>query len=121
MSNLPLKLMNIKLSKPRPDLFNRLKKLKITEYLNKYDSLEDLARAYDGAFTATHIELQIKSDEPIVLAYIKILRWYEFYHNNLNSPFYDGLKTTLIEMNLEWLYKNAIDYIIDNKGKLENI
>jgi hypothetical protein len=50
--------------------------------------------------------------------YAEVLGWYENYHQNTKGPFYDGLSATLSAMSLEDFYREAIDFIIDNKGEL---
>ena len=114
LEDLPIKFMSVEISSPRQDLLDRLDELQITNFiLNRYQSIEDKADAFDGAFTAAHLELHLKkgADETDVLD--EILGWYDNYHKNTQGPFFDSLHTTLASMNLEHIYRKAIDYIID--------
>ncbi|MCX6709078.1 MAG: hypothetical protein NTW67_05540 [Candidatus Woesearchaeota archaeon] len=119
MNELPLKLMHTVLSDPRQSLLDRLDDLQITTYLRKkYQSPEDLADSFDGAFTATQIEIHLVHGSEREEWHNEVLGWYDYYHKNINGPFYDGLETTLTAMGLEDFYKESIDFIIDRKGKL---
>lgn len=112
--DLPIKFMAVEISSPRRDLFDRLNELQITEHiLKKYNSLEDRADAFDGAFTAAHLELHLRKGADEKDAFDEILGWYEEYHQNKEGPFFNILYTTLTSMNLEHIYNKAMDYITD--------
>jgi hypothetical protein len=121
LKDLPLKLMHTEISNPIQENLNFLDSLYISEYIaRKYESLEDRANAFDGAFTGVHIHnhLSRRGDKEIWL--IEILGWYDHYEQkDLKSPFYDGLKTVLNACGLKEFFKEAIDYVIEKKGILD--
>lgn len=122
MNELPTKFMHTEISCPRQELLDRIDDLQITRYIqNKYQSIEDKADAFDGAFTATQIEIHIKNGGPKRTWLSEVLGWFDNYHKNLDGPFFDGLRTALASMGMEGFYKESIDHIIDNKGKLDFI
>lgn len=119
MKELPLKLMHTETSNPRQELLDRIVELQVHERIKKtYQSPEDIADAFDGAFTATQIEAHLTHGSPKEDWYIEVLGWYDQHHKDIvNSPFYDGLRTTLSAMDLEDFYEEAIDFVIDNHGQ----
>jgi len=120
MKELPLKLMHTEISNPRQELLSRIVELQVHEYLKKkYKGPEDIADAFDGAFTATQIEIHLKHGSPKEEWYIEVLGWYDQHHKDIvNGVFYDGLRTTLSAMNLDDFYEESIDFVIANKGQL---
>jgi len=119
IKELPLKFMQVETSSPRQELLDRIVELQVHKYLQKkYESLEDRADAFDGAFTATQIELHLQGGSSREDMYIEILGWYQDHHKDIEkSPFYEGLRTTLSAMELDDFYEEAIDFIIDCHGQ----
>jgi len=120
LKTLPLDLMNPH-SCPRQEALDFLESLCVTNYIQrKYESLEDRADAFDGAFIGFHIHQHLSKGLPKEEWLIEMLGWYDLLdQKNLRGPFHDGLRTTLDACNLGDFYQEAIDFIIDNKGKLD--
>lgn len=115
--NVPLELMNRCISNPRFELFVELDELMVVAFIeNTYKERQDIADAFDGAITALHIDSYLKFglEED---ALDEFVGWYA-YHQNLRSPFYDALETTLNGLKRTGFFQKAVDYLIDCKGEL---
>ncbi len=119
VGELPLDFMHKEYSEPRQRILDQLEERCITDYIfSMHCSPEDTADAFDGAFTGYHIFEHMSEGSEKEDQLVEILGWYENFHKNLNSPFYGGLRKTLGSYSAEGLYEEAVDLIIDRKGKL---
>ncbi|MBD3249880.1 hypothetical protein GF336_07575 [Candidatus Woesearchaeota archaeon] len=119
VGELPLDFMHKEHSEPRQWILDSLEDRCITDYIfNKYISPEDIADAFDGAFTGYHIYEHLDKGGKREFWLVKVLGWYENFHNCFESPFYEGLRATLDSYGVDGFYEKAVDFIIDNKGKL---
>lgn len=103
---------------PTRAAFSRLESMAIPFYINKkYQSPEDRADAFDGAFTGIHIQAHLFQGAREEDWLEEIIGWYyEMGQTNLNSPFHDGLKTTLNVLGLQDFYQAAINYILSRSN-----
>ncbi len=101
--------------------FAFLEEKSIVDYVSlTYEDRADQGKAFEGAFTGYHIQEHLSKRGDKETWMIEILGWYDlFEYRDLKSPFYDCLKVTLSSCNLGDFYEEAIDYIIENRGKLD--
>ena len=112
MNELPLKVMQIHISNPRQQLLDRLVELDITDHiLNQYAGLEDRAEAFDGAFTATQIELHMQSGADPAEYIDEATGWYDTFGHTLTGPFFNGLRETLTRMELRDFYRDMVTFL----------
>ena len=121
LEELPLRLMNVYFCVPRQDALDFLASLWIPQYImRKYSSPEDRADAFEGAFTGFHVQAHLSKGGDKITWFKEVFEWYDFLDkDNLDGPFYDGLKTTLNTCGFEDFYNEAIDFIIEQSKSLE--
>jgi len=116
---LPLAWMNVKLSNPSFEDYDFLSQLGICHSINKkFESPDDKADAYDGAFVGVHLhnnyhacmllgeEHGYKKEDLFDL----VKHWYD-KDKNLENPFHFGLKNTLDSSGLSDFYKECMEYL----------
>ena len=113
IKELPLRVMRTCISNPNQAGLEFLDNFGIPAYIKKkFPALEDMADAFDGAFTGYYLHMYLLAGEPEFDCIVEIYGWHEYEHQtDLQSPFYHGLRIALKSCGHENLYKKAIDFI----------
>ncbi len=121
LTELPLKYMNRRVSEPRQEALDFLEGFSIPSYImNKYESPEDRADAFDGAITAFQVHAHLTMGASREEWLDEILGWYDLGgQRNFKGPFYDGLHATLVSCGLGGFFDEAIDHILRQEGRLD--
>jgi hypothetical protein len=118
LAELPLNLMSDEYSSPTQEGLEFLDSKFIPFYINKkYESPEDRADAFDGAFVGFYIYQHLSAGSEKQIWLDEILCWHDWLRqSNLKGPFHDGLKATLDSSGLGDFYSEALDYIRRKEG-----
>jgi len=121
IKDIPLRFMRTEVSCPRQEAWDFLEEHCIPDYIaRRYQSPEDRADAFDGAFTGFHIHAHLSKGGDKETWLIEILGWYDWMdQKNLRGPFFDGLRATLESCGLGNFYREALDYIQRQEGRLD--
>lgn len=105
--------MKTEASCPQQEGLDFLERFCIPDYIKKkYESLEDRADAFDGAFIGFHIYNHLSKGASKEDWLLEVFSWYDLMdQKNLRGPFFDGLQVTLESCGLEDFYKEALEII----------
>lgn len=114
-SELPLEWMNPILSDPRDELYKKLIKNGMRDFIEKnYLSTQDRGDAYDGAFIGMHIHEHLSQGADENFAMEEMHTLFCYFDQNITGPFYTTLKETLRRNDRKEIFDKGIDYIIYN-------
>ena len=118
--DLPLLLMNKNISNPRQNALDKIESLGIiSEIFSRYSHVEDIADAFDGAFTAFHMHAHISRGGDKETWLEEALYWYAAEgHRDPTGPFLRTLRNSLERFGIRDFYGEIENYIIEKKGKI---
>jgi len=113
IDNLTFNLMHKEISHPNEKDLHFLNAFGITNIIGRiYESSEDRADAFDGAFTACHINRHLREGNVKEAGFDEILGWYNYMgQKRFDSPFYFGLERTLRIFGFKNFYEEAVAYV----------
>lgn len=105
--------MNTRVSHPDQASLDKLATMSIPRaIIRKYDSPEDRADAFDGAFSGLQIYNHLSQGADKKRWLDAMLGWYESGgQQNFSSPFYSGLRLSLSRLGFRDFYDEAIKYV----------
>ena len=117
LDELPLDLMHKDISSPTQEGMDFIESLCVPIFIERsYESLENKADAYDGAFLGYHIHMHLSAGEDKETWLGEMLLAYRGGYNDFKGAFYAGLKAVLDGCGLTDFYKEAIHYIVKEEG-----
>jgi hypothetical protein len=118
LNDLPRALMAEHLSNPRQEALDKLTSLALPQsILRTYGHVEDIADAFDGAFTAFHVHAHLSRGGDKETWLEEALYWYAVEgHRDPNGPFFSTLRRALTAFDLGNFYTEIENYIIEKKG-----